>query len=102
MLASTLDSLNQELKNTKKPHSKVHKNYKFEGSLKLDNRTTTFRLRNLPEGNVDTNLLREHFKQFGSVVDVIIEDKSSALIKMDTRQNAENAIRKGLFFFLTL
>jgi len=63
------------------------------GGLILDNRTSSFRLSNLPEGNLNADLLREHFGQFGEVVDVKIEPPD-AIIKMDTRHNAELAIKK--------
>jgi len=64
------------------------------GGLILDNRTSSFKLSNLPEGNLNSDLLREHFGQFGEVVDVKIE-APDAIIKMDTRHNAELAIKKG-------
>jgi len=64
------------------------------GAMTLDNRTATFRLSALPDGNLDENLLREHFSQFGEVLDVRIEGQE-AVIKMDSRHNAEIAVRKG-------
>jgi len=63
-------------------------------SMTLDNRTTSFRLSGMPEGNLNVDLLKEHFMQYGKVVDVTIQG-SDAIIKMDTRKEAQQALAKG-------
>jgi len=63
-------------------------------SMTLDNRTTSFRLSGMPEGNLNVDLLKEHFGQFGKVIDVTVQG-SDAIIKMETRKEAEQSIKKG-------
>jgi hypothetical protein len=67
--------------------------YPPRAAMKLDNRTTQFKVHNLPEG-LDQNKLIEHFKSFGGVVSVVISG-NEATVKMDNRRNAEMAISKG-------
>eukprot|EP01124_Arcella_intermedia_P017134 TRINITY_DN2383_c0_g1_i1.p1 TRINITY_DN2383_c0_g1~~TRINITY_DN2383_c0_g1_i1.p1 ORF type:complete len:807 (-),score=171.11 TRINITY_DN2383_c0_g1_i1:67-2160(-) len=62
--------------------------------LTLDNRTATFRLIAPHEGNLNEDVLKEHFSQFGRVLEVKIEGPD-ALVKMDTRHSAELAVKKG-------
>jgi len=63
-------------------------------AMSLDNRTSSFRLSDLPEGNLNVDLLKEHFSQYGVVDDVKLIG-SDAIIKMNTRKEAEKALNKG-------
>ncbi|KAH7415972.1 hypothetical protein KP509_14G069200 [Ceratopteris richardii] len=77
---------------------------------KIDNRTTVFRvLAPLPEGFLDTGVIKQHFQSFGEVVNVLIEDLSregesndtehaTVMVTFSNRSVAEKAFTNGRQF----
>jgi len=60
----------------------------------LDNRTSSFLIHDVPIESLDENKLREHFGKFGEVKTVTLYG-NDAVISMDSRRNAEKAIKHG-------
>jgi RNA-binding protein 26 len=63
--------------------------------LSIDRRPTAIKLTGMPAGNLDEPLLIAHFSKFGAVHSVKIVG-NDAIVKMEVRYQAENALRDGM------
>jgi RNA-binding protein 26 len=63
--------------------------------LSVDRRPTAIKLTGMPAGNLDESLLIAHFSKFGTVQSVNIVG-NDAIVKMEVRYQAENALRDGM------
>jgi hypothetical protein len=88
------NNLDKDLEEIKKEKTVFQKPRVF----KLDNRTTSFKITNLPEETKDEEKLKEHFKAFGIIKSISTNDDNTPLITFETRNMAEKAINLGKKF----
>eukprot|EP01080_Neovahlkampfia_damariscottae_P011538 gene11538-4791_t len=64
-------------------------------SFNLDNRTTTFHVKNIPNELQNEDSIRQHFQVFGQINNLVLDSDGSSTIEFEKRKSAEMAIIKG-------